>query len=173
MIKPYLSAFLIIFGTAIVESSILSNFYFLPVVPDLILVYSVYMGLYNGKTFGQVTGFFSGLILDFLTGVPFGFNTLFRTIIGYISGIFQKRVIIGKVVIPMFSVAAATILKTFFVWLITLFFPITVKTISFFSMNFIFEFIANTILAPFLFRFISYFNSALTFESIQDMKNNV
>lgn len=173
MIKPYISAFFIIFCTAIVESSIFSNIYFLPVVPDFILIFSVYMALYNGRVFGQVTGFFSGLTIDFLTGTPLGFNALIRTLIGYIYGIFNKRVIIGKIVIPVFTVATATILKAFLIWLITVFFPIRINTVSIFSLDFIFELGANIVLAPLFFRFISHFDRSLTFTSIQDLKENV
>jgi len=63
----------------------------------------------NGKLVGETTGFISGLILDFMTGIPFGFNCLFRTIIGYIYGIFSKTIILSGIIMPMLSVAIGTV----------------------------------------------------------------
>lgn len=173
MIKKYFRALLILFATVIVESSILSNIYVLPCVPDILLIFTVYLAILNGKTFGELSGFGSGLILDFFTGCPMGFNTLLRTLIGYIFGNFHKKVIIGRMFIPMVSIGFATLLKAFLTWLITIFFPLTINQLNIFSQKFIFEFCANIILAPIFFRFIGYFHDALSTENIQDLKDNV
>jgi len=173
MVKQYLRALLILFATVIVESAILSNIYVLPCVPDIVLIFTVYLAILNGKTFGELSGFGSGLIMDFFTGVPLGFNTLLRTIIGYTFGHFHKKVIIGRVFIPMVSVGTATLLKAFVTWLITLFFPLTINQLNVFSHKFLFELCANIILAPVFFRFIGYFQDALSTENIQDLKDNV
>ena len=37
-------------------------------------------------------GFFSGMFIDFLSGAPFGFNCLFRTVIGYIAGFLNQNI---------------------------------------------------------------------------------
>ncbi|MCQ2578509.1 MAG: rod shape-determining protein MreD [Treponema sp.] len=173
MIKQYFRALLILFATVVVESAILSNIYILPCVPDILLIFTVYLSILNGKTFGELSGFSSGLIMDFFTGVPYGFNTLLRTLIGYIFGNFHKKVIIGRMFIPMVSVGAATLVKALLTWLITILFPLTVNQLNIFSQKFLFELCANIILAPIFFRFIGYFRDALSTENIQDLKDNV
>ena len=86
MIKVFSVSTLILFILAMVETAILSNFSFLPAVPDLVLLASIYIVMMNGKTAGVIIGFTSGLILDFITGCPFGYNCLLRTIICYFAG---------------------------------------------------------------------------------------
>ena len=70
MAKSLLLSSLIVFCTAIIESSILSNIAFLLVVPDLILISSIYFSTLNGRLYGETNGLVSGLILDFITGAP-------------------------------------------------------------------------------------------------------
>ena len=123
MTKSLLVSTFILFCSVIIESSILSNITFLMVVPDLVLICCVYFSLLNGKFAGETTGFISGLLLDFVTGIPFGFNCLFRTIIGYIFGSFTETVLLKGLVIPMVTIGIATLLKSLLVSAVTVFFP--------------------------------------------------
>lgn len=174
MTKSILKSTLIIFCAAIIESSILSNISFLTVVPDLILICSIYLSLLNGKLYGEINGGISGLILDFITGVPFGFNVLFRTIIGYIFGIFSNNIIISKLVVPVLSVSVGTIIKRLLIIIISFCYPkINFSIYGFVSYNFLFEFIANIVLAPFIFRFLTFFEKSLSIKNTKDMIDNV
>ena len=109
MVKSLLISTLFLFGATIIESSILSNISFLLVVPDLVLICCIYFSLLNGKLYGEISGFISGFFLDFITGVPLGLNCVFRTILGYISGIFADTIIISGFVIPVVSVGIGTV----------------------------------------------------------------
>ena len=104
MIKSLLISTLFLFSATIIEASILSNISFLLVVPDLVLICCIYFSLLNGKLYGQISGFISGIFLDFITGVPFGLNCIFRTLMGYLFGLFSETIIISGLVIPMASV---------------------------------------------------------------------
>lgn len=170
MIRSLLISTLFIFAATIIESSILSNISFLLVVPDLVLICSIYFSLLNGKLYGEVSGFISGLFLDFITGVPFGFNCVFRTIIGYITGLFSNTIIISGLLIPMTSVGIATLTKKLLIFLISLFFPrLSLNIYSIISYEFLFEFCANIILAPLVFKFISFFRPQLSIHDTKDM----
>ena len=103
MVKSILFSTFILFCATIIEASILSNISFLLVVPDLVLICTIYFSLLNGKTIGETTGFISGLFLDFITGMPLGFNCLYRTVICYVTGIFSSTVIITGIFIPIVS----------------------------------------------------------------------
>ena len=174
MTKSVLLSTFILLCVTVIESSILSNISVLLVVPDLVLMCSIYFSLLNGTTFGETTGFISGLFLDFVTGIPFGFNCLYRTIIGYIFGLFSNSIIIAGVVMPMLSVGAATIGKTIFIQLISLFFPNThVYVTGLISYEFLFEFIVNVVMAPVVFRFLTYFNKYLAIKTTKDRVDNV
>ena len=152
----FISAF-ILFCTALVETAILSNITILPAVPDLLLLCSVYLSLLNGRGTGEADGFISGLFMDFLTGVPFGFNCLFRTIIGYSAGWFGKSIQYRGIIMPAVIGFSVTLLKVFLIWLISLFFPLVVNTYNLFSVQFVFELLANTLCAPFIFKLMDSF----------------
>ena len=130
MIKSLLISTLILFSATIIEASILSNISFLLVVPDLVLICCIYFSLLNGKLYGEISGFISGIFLDFITGVPLGLNCIFRTIIGYFTGFFSNTIIISGIVIPMLSVGLATLTKKLLLFFISLFFPKLYSTIS-------------------------------------------
>ncbi|MCR4733684.1 MAG: rod shape-determining protein MreD [Treponema sp.] len=174
MLKSILVSSLILFSTVIIESSILSNITFLIVIPDLVLICSLYFSLLNGKTYGEITGFISGLFLDFFTGVPLGFNCLYRTLIGYLYGLFSKNIILSGIFIPMLSVGIGTILKRILIFVISLLFPNTnLYVYGFITFEFLFEMLANIILAPIIFKFLSFFSRTLSLYDEKDMIDNV
>lgn len=160
MTKSFFCSVLIILGAALIESTILSNLYILPVIPDLVLIASIYISLLNGRTYGQLTGFVSGLTLDFITGVPFGLNCIFRTLTGYVYGLFADHIVISGLVIPVLTVGTGTLLKTVLIWLISLFYT-AINPVSIISFDFLIELLFNIILAPFVFKFLSFFKKTI------------
>ena len=173
MAKSILLSSFILFCVSIAESSILSNINFLFVIPDFVLICSVYFSLLNGKTIGVTSGFISGLYLDFITGVPFGFNCLIRTIIGYVYGFFSETLIATGFIMPMFTVGIATIVKHLLIHIVSLLFPnVSVLVTSFVSYEFLFEFIVNSLLSPFVFKFLGLFRNTLSVITTKDKMNN-
>ena len=69
MAKSYFISFFITLCAVLIESTILSNISFLLVIPDLVLICSIYFAILNGRLYGEVNGLVSGLMLDFITGV--------------------------------------------------------------------------------------------------------
>lgn len=174
MTKSLLISFLILFCTTIIESSILSNISFLIVVPDLVLICSIYFSLLNGKLYGETTGFISGFLLDVITGCPLGFNALYRTIIGYLFGLFNKTVIISGIIMPVLSVGIGTLLKRLLVLGITIIYPnLELSVYGFISNQFLFEFLANVILAPIVFKFLELFKKSISIIHTKDLIDNV
>lgn len=173
MTKSILVSTFILLCAVIIESSILSNIAFIYVVPDLVLICSLYFSMLNGKVVGETTGFISGILLDFITGIPFGFNCLYRTIIGYVYGLFSKTIIIAGFVVPMLTVGIATIAKTLMVHLLALLFPnVNIYISGIISYDFLFEFIENVLLAPFIFKFLSFFRKSLSVRTVKDAIDN-
>lgn len=174
MLKSILVSAFILFCAAIIESSILSNITFFLVVPDLVLICTIYFSLLNGKAVGEITGFVSGIFIDFISGFPMGFNCLYRTAICYVAGLFSNAIIISGIFIPMISAGAATIAKTLFVKLISIMFPSAgVFVYGIISSQFLFELIENIVLAPFLFKFLGFFKSSLAITTTRDKVDNV
>ena len=173
MTKSILVSTFILLCAVILESSILSNISFIYIVPDLVLICSIYFSLLNGKVVGETEGFISGVLLDFITGIPFGFNCIIRTVIGYVTGIFAKNAIISGFILPMLCVGIATIAKTIMVHLLGLLFPnVHIYIAGIISYDFLFEFIENVLLAPFVFKFLSFFRKSLAVRSVKDSIEN-
>lgn len=173
MFKSFLVSTFILLCATIIESSILSNISFLYTLPDLVLICMIYFSLLNGKLYGETSGFISGIFLDFITGVPLGFNSLIRTIIGYIFGFFTDTFIITGVVMPVITVGAGTIGKVILEELANLFFPnLNIYTSGIISYEFLFEFLVNIIVAPFLFKFLGFFSNQLSIKNVKDAVDN-
>lgn len=146
---------------SLVQAAILSNIPGLPSMPDLCMLCVLYFSLQNGRLHGEITGFISGVFLDFISGAPFGLNCLYRTIIGYLSGFFSKTLNIDGILVPAILGLTATISKALLLWLISFLFPARVLIFNPFTWGFLFELGMNTLLCPLIFKFLSMFKKAL------------
>lgn len=159
MIKSYLSSFIILLVVLLIETAVLSNIIVLPAIPDLVLLCTLYFSLQNGKIAGEVDGFVGGLMIDFLSGGPFGLNCLIRCIIGYIGGLFSRIMNISGILVPCLLGLIATVIKAILPFGVSIFFPNYVNTYNIFSLAFISELIMNTVLAPIVFWLLNHFAS--------------
>lgn len=163
MTRSFLTSFFILFCTVLIESAILSNITVLPALPDLLLICVLYISCLNGKTAGVASGFVSGLLLDFISGAPLGFNCLFRTIIGYIAGFIGQSINFTGIIMPAVICGAGTLLKAILIWIIAHCYPgIFNAGLSVFNIEFLFEILFNIVLGPFIFKFLSLFRSTIS-----------
>ncbi|HAH61732.1 MAG TPA: rod shape-determining protein MreD [Treponema sp.] len=168
MTKSYVTSIVIIFCTVLIETAILSNISVLPAVPDLLLLCTLYIGILNGKAAGEIAGFTSGVFLDFLSGAPFGFNCLYRTVLGFISGLLGISFNFEGILMPAVVGFSGTFIKVFFVWIISLLYPNVSVLYHVASVPFLFELACNTVLAPLVFKFLSLFKSSLSLKPEDD-----
>ena len=159
MIKSISISAVILLCCALIESAILSNIAFLRAVPDLSLICVLYFSLHNGRVSGECTGFISGLFIDFLSAAPFGLNCLFRTVLGYLGGVFTKTFNTDGIIIPAVLGFCATIIKCLLILFIAFLFPSSVVKYNPFSMMFLFELCANTVLTPVVFKILGIFKN--------------
>lgn len=155
--RRFLAFAIVIIPVILIESAVLSNWYILPVVPDILLLVVIYIGFHNGSIVGQVAGFSSGLLVDFLSASPFGLNAMIRTIIGFISGLFYLTIHTKGLLIPIVLGFSATLLKALLILIISFFYPTNIITYSLFSSFLWYECAFNAILAPIIFWFLSLF----------------
>jgi rod shape-determining protein MreD len=146
---------------AILQSTLLSRLAIYHAVPDLTLGILVFVSYNKGSMSGQLTGFFSGLLLDFLSAAPLGLNTLVRTIIGATVGLMRGSFFLGAVLLPMALCASATLMKALFFWLLHLLFGPAVPAYVALSPVLWVEFALNTVLAIPLFALLNLFKPLL------------
>ncbi|MDR0312361.1 MAG: rod shape-determining protein MreD [Treponema sp.] len=163
MIKKIIWALIFIIVAAVLQSTILRQIELFYAVPDLALGILVFVAYSNGAMAGQVTGFFSGIIMDFLSSAPLGFNALVRTLIGGLVGFMQGTFYMDTFLLPMSLCAGATIFKALCGLLLHLIFS-SVPAYDFTVPLFWVELGLNTVTAPLLFLFLKLFKTLLTGE---------
>ncbi|MDR1238872.1 MAG: rod shape-determining protein MreD [Treponema sp.] len=162
MAKNIIWAVVFALCAAILQSTLLSRLAICHAVPDLALGIIVYSAYVNGTMTGQISGFFSGLLLDFLSANPLlGLNTLIRTLVGALAGLMKGTFFLDFFFLPMILCAAATIIKALALFLLHLLFAGAVPAYSLTEPLFWVELGLNTGSAPFLFGLLKLFPSLL------------
>ena len=143
------------FFLSLVSATILSNIAFLPVVPDLVLVLIVYVSFANGTVVGTTAGFFSGLLLDFLSAAPIGLNACTKTLTGFIAGKFTGSFNLDRVAIPFAMGVVATVLKAVSILVLSFFFGPGIVTYRVVGADFWLELFANGVSTPVVFSLLA------------------
>ena len=143
----------VVFSTvaAVLQSTIIGMIPFVKVIPDLALCVLVFSAYVNGTMTGQVSGFFSGLFLDFLSAAPLGMNSLVRTLIGAFTGIFKGSFFLDIFLMPVLLCAVATLIKAFIIFILHLIMGSAIPTYSLTSSLLWIELGLNSLFAPLLF----------------------
>lgn len=158
--KATLLSMFILFVAVILQSTLLELIAIGGATPDLSLIVLVFISLRKGKIPGQVSGFFSGLVEDFLSlPYPVGFSTLIKTIIGFLYGLFKGRMVLGPIFMPVIIILVATLIKFLLAILATLIFPKALGKLDFFSLRLLFELLYNCFMAPLIFALLNKFKT--------------
>ena len=159
MIKSYVSSFVILVVFVLIETALLSNIFFLPAIPDFLMLCVLYFSIRNGKVAGEITGFVSGLLLDFLSGSPFGLNCLIRTALGFLGGFFHRMMNYESIFVNFITGLFATLVKAALIYIVSLLFPNYVNSYHVFSSVFAVELGMNTVLCPIVIKLLRSFDA--------------
>jgi rod shape-determining protein MreD len=161
MVKPVVWATVFALVAAMLQSTLLSRLTIYNATPDIALGILVFSAYSNGAMTGELTGFFSGLLMDFLSAAPLGLNAFVRTIIGASLGVIKGIFFLDTLLLPMALCGGATLIKALLFWLLHLLFGPELPAYSALSPVLWVEFALNTVLAPFLFGLLKLFKSLL------------
>ena len=161
MIKNIIWTLVFSLIAAVLQSTLLPYVALYRAVPDLVLCIVVYSAYINGSMTGQLSGFFCGIALDFISAAPLGLNALIRTIIGALAGLLKGSFFLDILLLPMILCSSATLIKALLLFLLSLptgglipAYPIAAPTLWA-------ELALNTVIAPFLFALLKRFNFIL------------
>ena len=154
MIKSVIWTVVFSFIAAILQSTILRHLAYLPDLALVIIVFSAYV---NGPMVGQLSGFFSGFLLDILSAAPPGLNNFIRTLTGFLTGLLKGRFFLDAFMLPMVLCACATLFKAVILFFLNLILPHAIPAYSFVTPVLWAELALNSIFAPFLFGFLKRF----------------
>ncbi|MGD9049605.1 MAG: rod shape-determining protein MreD, partial [Anaerolineae bacterium] len=79
------------------------------VFANLPLLVVVSWGLLRGPQEGALWGFIAGLMVDLLSGAPFGAATVSLIVIGFLAGLGETTVFRARIALPMIVMFLATI----------------------------------------------------------------
>ncbi|MDR2343510.1 MAG: rod shape-determining protein MreD [Spirochaetaceae bacterium] len=160
MTKKIVWTTVLITAAAILQSTLLSplplHFYAKPDIALDILVFSAYL---NGMMAGQLSGFFSGILLDFLSNAPLGLNLFIRTVIGAAAGLLNGSFLLDGILLPATLCAGATLLKAGLLFLLNLLFAGIIPAYQFETPTLWVELGMNSVLAPLIFILLKKLNT--------------
>jgi rod shape-determining protein MreD len=139
------------------QSTVAYKIAILGVIPDISLIVLIYSAIKNGSVDGQISGFVSGIFVDFVSSAPLGFNALIRTVLGFLYGLFSGSVFVDVFLAPFLMTFIATIAKAVATILISFLFPQISNIYSFFDHILWVEALYNALLAPLVFLFLGLF----------------
>jgi rod shape-determining protein MreD len=146
---------------ALIQSSLLYRLRVYNAMPDLTLGILVYSAYVNGTMTGQLSGFFSGLFLDFLSASPLGLNTFIGTVSGAAAGLLKGIFFLDAVLLPMMLCASMTFARAFLLLGLHLLFGNAIPAYSFADPVFWIELGFNAFTAPILFGILRQFKPLL------------
>ncbi len=161
MIRSIIWTVIICVAFAILQSTLLAKIAIFNVVPDLALCVLIFSSYVNGAMTGQISGFLSGLFIDFLSAAPVGMSSLIRTFVGALTGLFKDSLFLGYVIMPIILCAIATIIKALMMFVLHLIMGSAIPAYSFINTDFWIELGLNSLCAPLLFLILRNFKFML------------
>jgi rod shape-determining protein MreD len=146
---------------ALLQSTLLRRLALWHAVPDLALGIVVYTAYVNGVMTGQLSGFFSGILIDFLSAAPLGLNALIRTLTGALAGLMKGTFFLDAFFLPLILCAAATVVKALMYSLLHLLLADAVPVYNVLYPVFWVELAMNALTGPLLFGLLRRFNPLL------------
>ena len=107
--QPYIRSALVVFGLLLFQTTFLPFIALGGYLPDLFILYLVYIALRRGQIEATISGFIIGLLQDIITTQFFGLAALSKTIAGFIAGYFFNAGVAQNQLVAASLVLAARI----------------------------------------------------------------
>ena len=89
--QRYLRFALITLGIITLQTTIIPFTSIANIIPDLLLIWIVYVAITEGQVTATLIGFLIGLTVDFISGQFLGLSALSKTIAGFLAGYFYHE----------------------------------------------------------------------------------
>lgn len=145
---------LIAFIIYYLQSNFFSWFNIAGVMPNLFVIFVLFIGLFSSATMGTIYGMSIGIVLDFLLGSRIGIYAVALGIIGFLAGVFDKNFSKDSRMTIMFMVLGSTIIFEVLNYLLNYIFLSTnieiIRFIIILAVEVIYNLILTIILYPLL-----------------------
>lgn len=95
---------------ALVQTTLIPLFFPGPVRPDLMLMLVVGWGVVNEKGQAALWGLTGGILLDLMSGTPFGLHAVSLGAIGFLADTLQSNFFRANILIPLAAIFVATLM---------------------------------------------------------------
>ena len=99
-----------VFVIYFLQANFFSWFTISGVMPNVFIIFVLFVGLFAGKSSGTIYGVFIGIILDFLFKTKIGLTSIVLGGIGFLAGVFDKNFSKDSRITIMFMVLGSTVL---------------------------------------------------------------
>jgi rod shape-determining protein MreD len=106
--NPYLY-FGLLFGLALLQSTVMPKITLLGVHPDLLLMAVTSWSLLRGSEEGMLWALIGGISLDLFSGAPFGIYSLALLLIGFAAGLGQRNMLRIDILAPILVIPLSTL----------------------------------------------------------------
>ena len=136
------------------QSNFFTWFNIAGVMPNLFIIFVLFIGLFASRTVGTIYGVAIGLVLDLLLGLQIGINAVTLGLVGFLAGIFDKNCSKDSRMTIMIMVLGSTFLAEALNYLLNyMFLSINVEIVNFIIILVI-EIVYNLILTIILYPLI-------------------
>lgn len=116
----------------ILQANFFNWFNIAGVMPNLFVIFILFIGLFGSKTMGTIYGLMIGLLLDLLLGTKVGINMVCYALIGFLATIFDKNFSKDSRMTIMVMTIVATIIFEILSYLLNyIFISINVEILNF------------------------------------------
>ena len=105
--KRKIVIFILIIICFLLQCTVLKQFSFANVVPNLLIVVTSSFGFMRGKKEGMYVGLISGMLIDLFFCEIYGFYTLLYMYIGFVNGFFKNMFYDDDIKLPMILITGS------------------------------------------------------------------
>jgi rod shape-determining protein MreD len=109
MIRPFFIKLGFLLAAFLAQITLVPHFKIGQAQPDLVLIVVVTLAFLDGALAGTVSGFAGGLLLDLLPKPYMGLSALSKLVVGYLSGLFERTVVMENVFFPVLALLIASL----------------------------------------------------------------
>lgn len=160
MIRTTIYSTLLMIACFLLQSTYLHSIAILGIIPDLSLILLVFTAVKNGSFEGQISGFSSGIVEDFLSASPLGYHTFIRTFLGFIYGFLYGNFFVDAIFVPFILTFVSVLAKALFAIFLHLFFT-NLPIYNFFDKDIWIHAGYTATIAPIIFLILGLFKSFL------------
>lgn len=114
------------------QSNFFNWFNIAGIMPNMFVIYILFIGLFANRTIGTIYGITLGIVLDFIIGTKIGVYAVCLGIIGFLSGTFDKNFSKDSRMTIMLMVLGTTVFFEIIKYILSFFFISTeIEIISF------------------------------------------